>query len=98
MTESLVGGERRTRAERMYDEHRVSGSAFWRELAPQERAVWIICASQQARAEAAEARVAEVETVLRDATKFIEYPGRFDGVERLALACRCRLALMGEGA
>lgn len=44
------------------------------------------------------ARVRELESVLRDATKFIDYPGRFDGVERLALASRCRLALKGESA
>lgn len=86
MTESLVGGERRTRAERMYDEHRVSGSAFWRELPPQERALWINFARERDRAEAAEARVRQLETAARDYVREFDYLiGPTDYPERTAL-------------
>lgn len=92
--EPLVGGERRTRAERMYDEHRVAGSAFWRELTPQERAVWIICARQQERAEKAEARVEELmAAALVYFREFDHLVGKTDYPERAAL----RNTLKGEG-
>lgn len=86
MTEPLVGGERRTRAERMYDEHRVSGSPFWRELAPQERALWIIVARERDRAEKAEARVEELmAAALVYFREFDHLVGKTDYPERAAL-------------
>lgn len=85
MTE-LVGGEHRTRAQRMYDDHRAAGSAFWHELSPPEKAAWIVAAGQQARAEAAETRLAELEAAARVYFReFDHLVGEADYAERVAL-------------
>lgn len=56
--------ERFTRAERLHAEHRTSGSKFWHELDFDERAVWVLAAYQERRAEAAEAARLKLERQL----------------------------------